>query len=296
MKKIFAIIGIVGLVGMTAFSVLSFWFLRPRVATNYEPLTQNLGEGRIANEERTANYESDITSRPTTLGEEQNTNEDIEEKKGEIEKNKSVEEEVEIKESVHLEVPFALQAPYEVWDELHNEACEEAALIIAKYWLTEEELPPARMDAEILKMVSWQEENWGGHYDLDVSHIIKLASQYYGLNSLRTIYNPTKGDIKKELSKANLVISPMAGRHLDNPYYRQPGPVYHMLVVRGYDEKKVITNDPGTRHGENFKYSWDNFLDNIHDWPLKFGQRISKDKAAREILKGAKVVIVVEKE
>jgi len=102
MKKIFAIIGIVGLVGMTAFSVLSFWFLRPRVATNYEPLTQNLGEGRIANEERTANYESDITSRPTTLGEEQNTNEDIEEKKGEIEKNKSVEEEVEIKESVHL--------------------------------------------------------------------------------------------------------------------------------------------------------------------------------------------------
>ena len=42
---------------------------------------------------------------------------------------------VQIKSAVNLEVPFTSQAPYAIWDELHNEACEEAALITVNHYL-----------------------------------------------------------------------------------------------------------------------------------------------------------------
>ena len=42
-------------------------------------------------------------------------------------------------------------------------------------------------------------------------------------------------------------------------YYAHPGPVRHMLLIKGYDGERgvFITNDPGTRHGESFEYSVD---------------------------------------
>ena len=64
------------------------------------------------------------------------------------------------------------------------------------------------------------------------------------------------------------VIVPLAGRLLGNPYYTQPGPVYHMLVVKGIAENgDIITNDVGTRHGRNLTYAPDVFLNAMHDVP-----------------------------
>ena len=50
-----------------------------------------------------------------------------------------------------------------------------------------------------------------------------------------------------------------------------------MLVVRGYTDDKFITNDVGTRKGENYQYDYDVLMNSIHDWndgDVDNGQRV----------------------
>ncbi len=205
----------------------------------------------------------------------------------------------ELEESVDLSVPFIVQAPFAEWDELHKEACEEAVLIIANAWLNNQELTKEQANEQILDSVKWQEDNWGGHYDLNASETVRLADQYFGIEKIYITNVDSIDNVKYELSKGNIVIVPAAGRLLKNPYYRQPGPPYHMLVVKGYNKKGIITNDPGTRLGADFIYSDDIFFKAIHDWPFSLDEIkfLSKDEKAEEVmLQGEKVMIVVEKE
>jgi len=264
--KILAILCVVSTIG-----IFDYWLLNPKPISTVQPIQKKL------------------SSQNSSLSNSLN-NENIGKK--EIEKT-------EIQHpafSIQLNVPFTSQAPYVNWDDLHNEACEEAALIMAKYWLSGEGLSKEKAEKEILDSVHWQIENWGGHYDLPAEKMVELAKQFFGIQKIEIIYQPTLEDVKKELSKGNLVLAPMAGRLLKNPYFRQPGPIYHVVVVRGYDEKWIITNDPGTKRGENFKYSYQNFFDSIHNWPYNppdYGQKLSKDEKAIGILKGQKVIIVI---
>jgi len=39
-----------------------------------------------------------------------------------------------------------------------------------------------------------------------------------------------------------------------------------MLVLTGYDRKRFVTNDPGTRRGQGYEYKYDVLLEAIHDW------------------------------
>jgi len=173
--------------------------------------------------------------------------------------------------------------------------------VMAKYWLENKKLTYGAMEEGILNAVAWQEENWGGHYDLPVEKVVELAKEYFKIEKVKVIYNiESVKQIKEKIAAGNLVLVPAAGRLLDNPYYRQPGPVYHMLVLKGFDKKGIITNDPGTKRGEDFRFKEDNLWLAIHDWPagigrpLEFGQEISKDEAAIKILEGQKVMMVVE--
>ena len=206
---------------------------------------------------------------------------------------------LELKESVDLLVPFIVQAPFADWDEPYKEACEEAVLIIAKAWLNNQELTKEQADKQILDSVKWQEENWGGHYDLNASETVRLANQHFGIEKIYVTNVDSIDNVKYELSKGNLVIVPMAGQLLENPNYQDPGPPYHMLVAKGYNKKGIITNDPGTKRGADFIYSDDIFFNAIHDWPFSLEEVkfLSKYEKAEEIeLQGEKVMIVVEKE
>ena len=59
---------------------------------------------------------------------------------------------------------------------------------------------------------------------------------------------------------------PAAGRELGNPNFTGEGPLYHMYVIRGYTADTFITNDPGTRNGENYIYAIDVVMNSIGDW------------------------------
>ena len=163
-------------------------------------------------------------------------------------------------------VPFTSQAPLFNWDTLHDEACEEASLIITKYYLNQKNLSSEVAEAEIQKMVNWEIGYFGSHKDLTAKETIVLAQKYYHLNNLSVKKITSLNDIKIEISQNHLVIIPTAGRLLGNPNFRTPGPIYHMLVASGYDSKGFTTQDVGTKNGQNYYYNQDILFNAIHDW------------------------------
>src|SRR4030042_4614076 len=166
--------------------------------------------------------------------------------------NEATETAEEIPTSYQIEnFPLQPQAPFANWDQTHDEACEEAAVILVQWWKNGKDTITAQeMDSEILKMVSWQEQNFGGYHDLNAAETVKLAHDFYGLE-LTPKYNITTEDIKREVVQGNPVILPTAGRLLGNPYFRSPGPIYHMVVATGYKGNNIIVQDVGTKRGEN---------------------------------------------
>ncbi len=206
-------------------------------------------------------------------------------KKDESNENPSENQPVAIPEKIFIKVPFTSQAPFGIWDEKHEEACEEAAVIILKYYFDKKDLTKEIAEKEIQKMIDYEIKNYGDYKDSNAEKIVKLAENFYEIENLKVIYDFSKEDIKKELVKGNPVIIPAAGRELGNPYYTQPGPLYHMLVLTGYSGDQIITNDPGTRRGEGYRYNINILYDAIHDFP--------GDK--NKIGEGRKAMIIIRK-
>lgn len=171
----------------------------------------------------------------------------------------------ELPKSVKISVPFLSQAPLVNWDALHEDACEEASLIIVKHFLDKTNIDSVEIgDGEIKDLVSYEEKN---NYGLSITldELNKIAKNYYKIKNGVVKNNITIDSIKTELSLGHPVIVPAAGKILANPNFTNGGPNYHMLVITGYDENGFITNDPGTRKGQNFRYSFDNLFNAIHD-------------------------------
>ncbi len=166
-------------------------------------------------------------------------------------------------------VPFTAQAPTGNWDKLHNEACEEAVLIMANEYFSKNtalQLPAQLVESELSKLTKWQNENFGFHLDTTLKETAKMAQEVYGLKT-KILENFSAEDIKLELLNNRLLIIPEAGRLLQNPNYKRPGPIYHMLLIHGYDsDDNFITNDPGTKNGLNYPYTFDTLYNAAADW------------------------------
>lgn len=158
--------------------------------------------------------------------------------------------------SLLIKVPFTAQAPTANWDELHNESCEEATSIMANaYFRQINSLPPHTFENELTKLTEWEDKNFGYHLDITTEDTAKLLRSVYGL---KAEVAPTSSDTIKQALAANKLVALAAnGQLLKNPFYKQPGPIYHMLLITGYNEKGFITNDPGTKRGENYQYDFD---------------------------------------
>lgn len=181
---------------------------------------------------------------------------------------------------VNLDVPFSPQAPFANWDFPYKEACEEMSVILVHYFYNGKSITPELADKEILKMVEWEKENFGKYQDTTALETANILRKYLGYKKVIVKYDIIADDIRRELAAGRPVIIPFAGRLLGNPYYRAPGPVYHMLVVKGYTKDgKFITNDVGTRRGKDFTYDEKTLMDAIHDFHL-------------DITKGRKAMVV----
>lgn len=186
---------------------------------------------------------------------------------------------------VFLKVPFTPQAPFGNWSAPYNEACEEASLAMAMAWVRGERLAAAGANDEILGQIAYENYHFGYNSDTALRETLKLFTRYYGYQNANVIYDVSDDDIKHELASGNIVIVPVVGTLLNNPYYASPPP-YHMLVIRGYDEvaQEFIVNDPGTKRGESFRYPYPTLFNAIHDW--------TGDEAS--LLEGPKGMMVVK--
>jgi len=176
--------------------------------------------------------------------------------------------------SINLDVPFSSQAPTADWSQPWQDACEEASLLMVDYYYQNKDLP-AQEDVEkiILGLVKWQEDNWGGHHNLPLAQVAKLAELNYSYRA-EIVSDLTADKIKKYLDQGLPVIVPADGHQLDNPFFSNDGPDYHMLVIKGYRGDNFITNDPGTKRGADFVYTAQNLLESIHDWDEQKSQAL----------------------
>ncbi|HRH31905.1 MAG TPA: C39 family peptidase [bacterium] len=168
---------------------------------------------------------------------------------------------------LNLAVPFTSQAPTGNWDALHEDACEEASMfMVQQFYLGTPagKIDPKIADPEITRLVHVG-ESLGQGPSITLTGAKDLLMKDTNATA-QILDNPTVEDIKLLISLGKPVIIPAAGRELGNPNFTGAGPLYHMLVIRGYTEDTFITNDPGTRLGENYSYGIDVIMDAIGDW------------------------------
>lgn len=180
--------------------------------------------------------------------------------------NISVQSTRTISPELNLDVPFTSQAPTANWDAQHEENCEEASLLMANRYFSARGIDSAE-DAEsgMQQIIDWENVNLGVSDSIDAEQTSRIVKEFLNLKS-EVLTNPSVEQIKQAIFDGKLVLVPASGRELKNPFFKQPGPLYHMLVIKGYSENKFITNDPGTRRGENYVYDVKTILDANHEW------------------------------
>lgn len=169
--------------------------------------------------------------------------------------------------SINLNVPFTSQAPTANWEQPFQDACEEASILMVDYYLQGKSIPaPDKVEDILVSMIDWQDVHLDGDIDMSIEDLSYLAENLLAYANYEIVEDLTVDKIKLYLDKGLPVIVPANGKTLANPNFRNGGPIYHMLVIKGYKDGYFITNDPGTRNGHNFVYTYENMMLSIADW------------------------------
>lgn len=176
----------------------------------------------------------------------------------------------QLPESVLIPVPFAPQAPEHNWDQPWQDACEEAVILMLHAFHRGYSVSPLFVKDEILKMVA-EEDKRGWGLSIEIEKIAELYAWYdntgqTGDDAVDILFDPTVDDLKRLLASGRPILAVVAGKELSNPHFRNGGPLYHTLIIRGYTPTTFITNDPGTRFGNGFAYTHEDLLSALHDW------------------------------
>jgi len=192
----------------------------------------------------------------------------METQKTEVQKtpmNKTQPEKKTLPPSLNLNVPFYSQAPLGNWGFPWQEACEEASMLLIANTYFQHNWNANQFNDQILKMVDWQKKKFGYYESTTVNEMQTTLSEFLKLDSI-VHENPTFEDIQTILNKGHLIVMPVAGKEVHNPNYKNGGPIYHVFMVKGYKEnKKIITNDVGTRKGADYVYAWNVIENALHD-------------------------------
>lgn len=185
---------------------------------------------------------------------------------------------------MNLDIPFVSQAPHKVWDAEHEDFCEEAAALMAASYVngdnTVTDIDVA--EAALQKAKAWENATFGYFESTTAVQTAQMLREHFGMTAVSIQTNPTEKQIKAWVADGKAVVVPSAGRMLGNPNFKGEGPLYHMLVIKGYTaDGTFITNDPGTRKGADYLYAPSVIMNAMHDWNNG------------DVPNGAKVVIIV---
>ncbi len=186
-------------------------------------------------------------------------------------------------DEINLSVPFTSQAPHKKWDLPYKEFCEEASTFMASSYIKGTSIPsPEFADAELLKIKAFEEQRFGFYEDTNAEQTSIILKEYFGIDRVKVVYDPTATMIRDAVAHKQLVLVPAEGTLLGNPHFRHPGPPYHMVVVKGYTKTgQFITNDPGTQFGADYLYAPDVLMNAMHDWN------------GGDVINGKKVILIV---
>lgn len=188
-------------------------------------------------------------------------------------------------ETLNLSVLFVPQAPKKNWDELHEDTCEEASMLMLKAYRDDlSEMSVDRMETRLTDITTYETTTYGegGWKSTDAARTAAIMRDFLGMTKVRVVKITSLDDVKNEIAKGHPVMLPASGKLLKNPNFKNGGPLYHMLVAKGYTGTTVVTNDPGTRLGADYVYQDDVLWEAIHDWN------------GGDVLNGDKVMIVGE--
>lgn len=183
--------------------------------------------------------------------------------------------------------PFIAQAPFGDWeDPRQQDGCEEASLIMAWHWQENTTFSKEQGLEEILTLTEFSKTNIGEWRSTSAADTTRLFNEYYNKNSANVRYDITTDGIKAEIEKGNLVIVPVDGTVIGNPYYKAPGPPEHMIVIYGYDtdDDEFLTNDPGTRHGSGYRYKTAALANSLRDYPTGHQSPITETRTAMIVI------------
>ncbi len=193
--------------------------------------------------------------------------------------------------SFNLPVPFTPQAPLAEWhDQRQQDGCEEAVAAMAMAWVGNEKgITKANWRLRILILSDFEYRKIGEYRDVSLDDMVNwLFKKYFNYNKVEIKEVKLANDIVKELERGRVVLTPMNGQLLKNPYFVPPGPARHMILIKGYDyeTEQFIVNDPGTRRGESYRYPAETIIKAIRAYSTGYHEKIDKVE---------KKMIVIEK-
>ncbi|MBU1126473.1 C39 family peptidase, partial [Patescibacteria group bacterium] len=170
----------------------------------------------------------------------------------------------------YIQLNFTSQAPFGDWsDKRQAEGCEEASVLMAVKWARGETFTLVEARDAIVAMSDWEKVNWGYYYDTSAEDTAeRLIKTYYGFTNYSVVRNISTNDIREELKNGHLVVVPINGQTIGNPYYTGAGPLRHMIVINGFDfsTSEFIAQDPGTSHGVDLRFSEDRLAASLRDY------------------------------
>lgn len=169
---------------------------------------------------------------------------------------------------INLPVPFTSQAPTGSWAEPWQNACEETSIIMIDNFYKGDQLTKTEAKKEILNIFRIKNKDLGVSKDESMEKVADLINLAQLKWQARVVINPSLEQMKQELANHRPIIAPVYAPDLDNTPYPGEGPMYHVMVISGYDDDKgeFIVQDPGSSHGKDNHYTYEDFYDAIHDY------------------------------
>jgi len=169
-------------------------------------------------------------------------------------------------------LPFYPQAPFatlENW-EIHEESCEEAAILLNHYITQRIWFDAGKMNQDILAANDFELQNgiiadkYSSRYNKYYLRDLTNPSEMYGLlgqnflhypdDKILLFTNPSIFDIERFIANKHILTVPMRYTKTFRNQYIRSGKSFHIVNIVGYDEQNFITLDPGTKNGKYLAY------------------------------------------
>ena len=120
---------------------------------------------------------------------------------------------------------------------------------------------------DLITIGEWENANIGGSGDTSAIQTLQIITGYYLWDWAYLSLDPSIEYLINEIENGHVIILPINGQILDSPYYGNPAPEHHNLLIVGVDTDKqvFIVHDPGTIRGQNLEISYEKILESNQD-------------------------------